>query len=172
MDKCEYDLKNYRDWEECYWPRQIAPSKISITLHTLWKPNFQTWPMLAGSEDLGFEPTKTWRIFWMNYNNTCKLATTEPYGVKKKKHDNHLSELCSCLFLFHSSMCNKVVENFTCKTQHTGHVRVNSDKRHGLKKGHRTAEMATNDTKMGWNCDKDRERCKYNSKILIVTGPP
>ena len=85
MDKCEYDLKNYRDWEECYWPRQIAPSKISITLHTLWKPNFQTWPMLAGSEDLGFEPTKTWRIFWMNYNNTCKLATTEPYGVKKKK---------------------------------------------------------------------------------------
>ena len=70
----------------------------------------------------------------MNYNNTCKLATTEPYGVKKKKHDNHLSELCSCLFLFHSSMCNKVVENFTCKTQHRGHVRVNSDKRHGLKR--------------------------------------
>ena len=160
--------------------RRVLSAEADGTLQYLHKssnitkaPHFQPWPMLAGSEELtmGFEPIKTWQIFWMNYDNTGKLPTTEPYG-SQKKNDNHLSELCSCLFLFHSSMCNKVVEDFTCKTQHRGHVRVNSDKQHGLKKGHRTAEMATNDTKMGLNCDKDRERCKYNSKILIVTGPP
>ena len=29
------------------------------------------------------------------------------------------------------------------------------------KQWHRTAEMATNDTKIGWKCDSDREKRKY-----------
>ena len=32
--------------------------------------------------------------------------------------------------------------------------------------------MATNDTKMGHNCDNDREKHKYSSKILTVAWPP
>ena len=31
-----------------------------------------------------------------------------------------------------------------------------------LKQRHRTAEIAANDTKMGWNCHRDREKHKYN----------
>ena len=38
-----------------------------------------------------------------------------------------------------------------------------------LRKQHRTAEMATNDTKMGSNCESDREKRKYNSKISTAT---
>ena len=34
-----------------------------------------------------------------------------------------------------------------------------------LKKQHRIAEMMTKDTKMSWNCNSDREKHKYNSKI-------
>ena len=32
--------------------------------------------------------------------------------------------------------------------------------------------MATNDTKMGWNCDSDKRKHKYNSKILTATWLP
>ena len=32
-----------------------------------------------------------------------------------------------------------------------------------LKQRHWTAEMAKNDTKMVWNCDRDREKGRYNS---------
>ena len=38
-----------------------------------------------------------------------------------------------------------------------------------LKQRHRTAEVATNDTKMGWNCNRNREKGKYNSKMHTVT---
>ena len=38
-----------------------------------------------------------------------------------------------------------------------------------LRKQHRTVEMATNDTKMGSNCESDREKRKYNSKISTAT---
>ena len=42
-----------------------------------------------------------------------------------------------------------------------------------LKQWHRTAEMTTNDTKMGWNCDSDRERHKHNNcKIPTATWLP
>ena len=41
-----------------------------------------------------------------------------------------------------------------------------------LKQWHRTAEMMTNDTKMAWNCDSDRERHKYNCKIPTATWLP
>ena len=34
-----------------------------------------------------------------------------------------------------------------------------------LRKQHRTVEMATNDTKMGSNCESDGEKRKYNSKM-------
>ena len=36
----------------------------------------------------------------------------------------------------------------------------------------RTAETATNDTKMGWKCESNREKRKCNSLILTVTWPP
>ena len=32
--------------------------------------------------------------------------------------------------------------------------------------------MAANDTKIGFNCDSDREKCKYNSKMLTVMRRP
>ena len=38
-----------------------------------------------------------------------------------------------------------------------------------LKQWHNAAEMMTNDTKMAWNCDRDRERHKYNCKIPTAT---
>ena len=42
-----------------------------------------------------------------------------------------------------------------------------------LKQWHRTAEMTTNDTKMGWNCDSDKERHKHNNcKIPTATWLP
>ena len=41
-----------------------------------------------------------------------------------------------------------------------------------LKQRHKTDEMATNDTKMDWNCDSDRDKCKYNSKIPTGTWLP
>ena len=41
-----------------------------------------------------------------------------------------------------------------------------------LKQQHKTDEMATNDTKMDWNCDSDRDKCKYNSKIPTGTWLP
>ena len=34
---------------------------------------------------------------------------------------------------------------------------------------HRTVEMTTNDTKMGSNCESDRDNRKCNSKILTAT---
>ena len=33
-----------------------------------------------------------------------------------------------------------------------------------LKQQHRTAEMTTNDIKMGWNSDSDRQKCQNNRK--------
>lgn len=33
-----------------------------------------------------------------------------------------------------------------------------------LKQGNRTTEMAINHRKLGWNCDSDKEKRKYNSK--------
>ena len=41
-----------------------------------------------------------------------------------------------------------------------------------LKQRHKTAEIATNDTKTGLNCDSDREKCKNNSEILTATWLP
>ena len=41
-----------------------------------------------------------------------------------------------------------------------------------LKQQHRTAEMAKNDTKMGRNCDSNKEKYKYNSKIPTATWLP
>ena len=38
-----------------------------------------------------------------------------------------------------------------------------------LKQRNRTAEMTINDRKMGWKCDSDREKRKYNSKIPTAT---
>ena len=38
-----------------------------------------------------------------------------------------------------------------------------------LKQQDRTAEMVTNDTKMGWNRDSEREKHKDNSKIPTPT---
>ena len=40
-----------------------------------------------------------------------------------------------------------------------------------LKQRLRMTDILTNNTKMGWNCDSDREKCKYNSKIPTVTCP-
>ena len=34
---------------------------------------------------------------------------------------------------------------------------------------HKTMEMAINDTKIGSNCESDREKPKYNSKISTET---
>ena len=34
------------------------------------------------------------------------------------------------------------------------------------------AEMVTSDTKMGWNCDSDREKRKYNSNIPTAKWIP
>ena len=50
----------------------------------------------------------------------------------------------------------------------------NSDKRHaGLTQWYMTAEMARNDTKMGWKCEGNREKRKYNYySILTATWPP
>ena len=39
----------------------------------------------------------------------------------------------------------------------------------GLKKWHGTAGMVINDTKMGWNCDNNRQKHKYNGKMQTVT---
>ena len=35
-----------------------------------------------------------------------------------------------------------------------------------LKQPHRKAKMATSDTNMGLNCNSDREKSKYNSKMV------
>lgn len=40
------------------------------------------------------------------------------------------------------------------------------------KQQHRTAKKVTNDTKIGWICDSNREKHKYNSKIQTVTWLP
>ena len=40
-----------------------------------------------------------------------------------------------------------------------------------LKQRLRMADILTNNTKMGWNCDSDREKCKYNGKIPTATCP-
>ena len=46
-----------------------------------------------------------------------------------------------------------------------------------FKQGHKAVERVTNDTKMGWNHDSDREKCKWNansnmasSSICEITG--
>ena len=31
-----------------------------------------------------------------------------------------------------------------------------------MKQQHKTDEMATNNIKIGWNCDDDKDNCKYN----------
>ena len=63
--------------------------------------------------------------------------------------------------------------NHLCWPLSWGPVRQNFDKQNmSLKQRHRAAEMATNDTKMDWNCDSDREKRKYDSKISIATWPP
>ena len=36
-----------------------------------------------------------------------------------------------------------------------------------LKKRHLTDKMATNDMKMRWNCDSDRDNCKINTEIPV-----
>lgn len=42
-------------------------------------------------------------------------------------------------------------------------IGYNFDKRHALKKRHKTNEMAANNIKMGWNCNSDENnRDKYN----------
>ena len=41
-----------------------------------------------------------------------------------------------------------------------------------LKQQHRTEEMVTNYTKMSWNCDRDKEKHKYNSIIPTATWLP
>ena len=40
-----------------------------------------------------------------------------------------------------------------------------------LKQRLRMADILTNNTKMGWNCDSNREKCKYNGKIPTATCP-
>ena len=41
-----------------------------------------------------------------------------------------------------------------------------------LKQQHKTVEMATSNTTMGWKCDSDREYGQYNSKIPTVFPVP
>ena len=39
-----------------------------------------------------------------------------------------------------------------------------------MKQQHKTAEMATNDTKIGWNCDSDREKRKKRQVLKFRLG--
>ena len=41
-----------------------------------------------------------------------------------------------------------------------------------LKQCHRKVEMATNNSKIGQNCNSDREKSKYNRKVLTATWFP
>ena len=41
-----------------------------------------------------------------------------------------------------------------------------------LKQQHRTAELAKNDTKMGWNSDSNKEKYKYSGKIPTAAWFP
>lgn len=39
-----------------------------------------------------------------------------------------------------------------------------------LQQGHKAVEKATNDTKMGWKHNSDREKCKWNTDSNIASS--
>ena len=39
LNEAEVDVNNYAGRKECYWPRWITASEISIILHIIRKPN-------------------------------------------------------------------------------------------------------------------------------------